>query len=191
MTKAKKPAAPKPEDDGQAHVTVESTKGMTNDREKKLLDEIAALQAQVSEQAGRLTEAEQAARDAAEAQGMLMQREMREIPTGKRVTVKRCKGYKVVGHKEDGSDILRPEWKDVSLPTFFYRIDLPPSGGLDIKINGTPLYHGALYTFDEDTLRSVKDIVYRCWKHDADIMGSNENAYRAKQSPVLRGGVNA
>src|SRR5258706_14473963 len=49
------------------------------------------------------------------------------VPTGKFVTVKRLNPkdpYKVVGHKDDGRDILRPNFVDVELPTFFYTIDM-------------------------------------------------------------------
>src|SRR6202790_3098464 len=48
---------------------------------------------------------------------------------------------------DDGSDV------------YWYRIDLAPCGGTEIKINGTPYYHGSTYEFRTDMLRTVKEIV--------------------------------
>src|ERR1700675_218429 len=76
---------------------------------------------------------------------------------------------------EDGSDV------------YWYRIDLAPCGGTEIKINGTPYYHGSTYEFRTDTLRTVKEIVARTWDHENNIMGSNENVYKVAQDRILRG----
>jgi hypothetical protein len=76
---------------------------------------------------------------------------------------------------EDGSDV------------YWYRIDLAPCGGTEIKINGTPYYHGSTYEFRTDTLRTVKEIVSRTWAHENNIMGNNENVYKVAQDRVLRG----
>lgn len=77
---------------------------------------------------------------------------------------------------DDGSDV------------YWYRIDLAPCGGTEIKINGVPYYHGSTYEFRTDLLRSVKEIVARTWAHENNIMGSNENAYKVAQDRMLRGG---
>jgi carboxylesterase type B len=77
---------------------------------------------------------------------------------------------------EDGSDV------------YWYRIDLAPCGGTEIKINGVPYYHGSTYEFRTDLLRSIKEIVSRTWAHENNIMGSNENAYKVAQDRMLRGG---
>lgn len=69
-----------------------------------------------------------------------------------------------------------------------YRIDLPPSGGYGAKLNGVDYFHGETYEVDTDTLRVLKDIVHRCWQHEANIRGSNENFYRKESAHVLRGG---
>jgi len=63
---------------------------------------------------------------------------------------------------------------------YFYKIDLPPVGGEGIRINGTLLYHGQVVRCDARTLSTLKDIVYRNWKHDRDIHGTDENFYRKK-----------
>lgn len=68
-----------------------------------------------------------------------------------------------------------------------YKIDLPPSGGLDIKINGMPYYHGETYTFAIDLLRTIKEIVQRTWGHEQSIQGSNENFYRKQLNRSIGG----
>jgi len=108
----------------------------------------------------------------------------REVATGKLVKVRRLAKYKIAGYKEDGREILRPEFKTVELPTFFYKINMPPCGGSDMKINGMPLYHGATVELDIDTLRTVKDMVFRMWAHDREIHGSDENFYRKANKDV-------
>lgn len=75
------------------------------------------------------------------------------------------------------TEVLTREDEDGD-PIYAYRIDLPPSGGEFIRINGEPFYHGVTYEFGTDRLRSVKEIVFRSWAHEATIQGSNENAYR-------------
>lgn len=66
-------------------------------------------------------------------------------------------------------------------PSYFYKIDLPPSGGQQIVINGTNFYHGQQYRLRLSTLRGLKEIVHRGWQHEASIRGSNENFYRTPQ----------
>lgn len=70
---------------------------------------------------------------------------------------------------------------------WWYRVDLAPCGGIDIRLNGIQYVHGETYEFDTDTLRSVKEIVSRTWGHEANIHGENENAYKRAQDRVLRG----
>ncbi len=79
-----------------------------------------------------------------------------------------------------------PTGKKKMVDIWWYKIDLPPSGGLNIKLNGQPYEHGQVYEFTTDTLRTVKDIVYRCWAHERSIKGDNENFYRREKQPVLR-----
>ena len=64
---------------------------------------------------------------------------------------------------------------------------LPPVGGVDLKINDVSFYHGVVYELDIDTLRSVKEMVYRLWDHDRSIHGSDENFYRKPQETTLTG----
>jgi hypothetical protein len=193
MTKRQnRPAATPPGVTEEQFVQVESVDSAGADDVKKLMAEIKGLREALKVSEVARTEAEAAALAAAEAQGALMQRDIVEVPTGKFVNVKRAVDpetgdptYKVVGYKEDGREILKPIFHDVKLPTFFYKIDLPAVGGLDLKTNDASLYHGVVYQLDIDTLRSVKERVYRLWQHDQTIHGSNENAYRPKQEPTL------
>jgi|SRR5580765_1255110 len=80
-----------------------------------------------------------------------------------------------MGKNADGKDL----WK--------YKIDLPPSGGTDIKVNMIPYYHGETYTFETDLLRTIKEIVQRSWGHEASIQGSNENFYRREMNKTISG----
>lgn len=79
------------------------------------------------------------------------------------------------GKANDGQDL------------WWYRIDLAPCGGLDIKINGQQYVHGETYKFTTDLLRSVKEIVSRTWAHENSINGANENPYKQAQNRILGG----
>ena len=127
----------------------------------------------------------QVAHAVAQAQGGVMQRQIEEVPTGRTIRVQKCVGYKMSGYRDDGREIVKPVMKWCSLPTYYYKVDMPPCGGNDLKINGTPYYHGAVYEFDSDTLRTVKEMIFRLWKHDADIHGSDENFYRSPSRPSI------
>lgn len=164
------------------HVSVASIAGTSD-------EDIAALRAQVANLTEELSlarsDAEAKALAVAEAQTAFMQREIQEIATGKTVTVQRCRGYKTVGYRDDSRPILKPLWEDVELPTYFYKIDLPPVGGEGLIPNGVPFYHGTVYEVDIDTLRSWKEMVFRLWDHERNIRGSNENFYRRETAPTI------
>jgi hypothetical protein len=162
----------------KAFVKLTSIDNVPAEGEAALMAEIANLRKQLQEAKEARSDGENAALSTAQAQSMLMQRQIEEVPTGRTVSLPRLKHYKVVGHKDDGREILKPIFHNVDVPTYFYKIDMPGCGGVDIKINGESYYHGAVYELDIDTLRSVKDQVYRLWKHDAEIHGSDENFYR-------------
>jgi hypothetical protein len=157
-------------------------------------DDVKALLAQIEDLKGKLEleqrargEAEQAALELAEAQGngLAQQTTIQEIPTGKKIKVQKLEAYETVSYKDDGRPILKPKFRSEDVPTFFYKIDLPPVGGLGLVLNGMPLYHGTVYEFDLDALRTVKDMVFKCWKHDADIHGTDENVYRKPQNKQI------
>jgi hypothetical protein len=177
----------------QAFAQIASTKDTGPADVKKLLAEIKDLKEKLALSEKQRSDVEKAALEAAESQGLLMQREIREVPTGKFVTVKRAvkadgsPNYKIVAYKDDGRPILAPVFTDVKLPTFYYKIDIPPVGGEGLTINEMKLYHGTVYEFDLDTLRSVKDMCYRLWDHDRNIHGSDENMYRKPVNATFSG----
>lgn len=183
----KAPAAPSAE----SHAAVASVKDVKPTDLEKLLAEIADLKQQLAVSDKARSVAETQALALAEAQAGVMQIAVQEVPTGKKVKVQRCKGYKEVGYKDDGRPILKPEWETVEEPTFFYKIDLPPVGGDGLKVNGLPLAHGAVMEFDIHTLRSVKEMVFRCWDHERNIHGTDENVFRKPTERTLSGGRRA
>jgi hypothetical protein len=178
------PRKKKPLPDGSVTELVSIDKVAPGDVDKMLL-EIADLKAKLEASEAARGDAEREAIASAQAQGMLMQGQIQEVPSGKTALVAKFKEWKHRGFKDNGDEIVKPVFEKKRVPTFFYTIDLPPCGGTDMKINGMPLYHGAMVELDIDTLRTVKDMVYRCWKHDADIHGSDENFYRQPTRPHI------
>jgi hypothetical protein len=167
-----------------AHAEIASVEGVGDEdlvalkaKVKNLEEKLAAATAQRSEEELALLASLQGINSLGSDAG-------REVATGKRVKVRRLSKYTIAGYKDDGREILRPEFKSVELPTYFYKINMPPCGGADLKINGMPLYHGATVELDIDTLRTVKDMVFRMWTHDREIHGSDENFYRKQQKDV-------
>lgn len=91
--------------------------------------------------------------------------------------------YMGVGRIEADKFVADAEGK----PVYRFQIDLPPSGGQDIKLCGVPFYHGVGYMVYVDQLRSLREIVARSWAHEATIRGSNENFYRKETAPIFSG----
>ena len=175
----------------ESHAEVASIKSVAPDEKAKLLAEIADLKAKLGVSEEARSEQEKRALELAEQQAGVMQIAVQEVPTGKKVKVQRCKEYETVGYKDDGRPILKPVFHTVELPTFFYKIDLPPVGGDGLKVNGLLLAHGAVMEFDLDTLRSVKDQVAKVWEHERNIHGTDENVFRKPTNVTLRGGARA
>lgn len=149
-------------------------------------EEVDELKAQVARLQGALTDAASSAEESAK-RAMFFKDDNEERPTGQTVKVTKCTGYETVGHRDDGQPIRKPIWSEVDQPTFFYKVDMPPVGGVQIMINGTPLYHGEAYTLSLDDLRTVKEIVYRLREHEANIHGTDENVYRPKANARFSG----
>jgi len=156
----------------------------------RLTAEIERLKKALAASQEKTTEAEKTAKEAVAAQGqmnLVMQSEIREVPTGKKVMVQRLKEYKVRGYTDDNRPIRQPVFHEVELPTYFYKIDLPASGGDGVNIGGEWYYQGQPYEVDIDLLRTLKDIVHRAWAHEGTIKGNNENIFRRPENRVLRG----
>jgi hypothetical protein len=141
--------------------------------------EIERLRAEIKRLEGALADANTASDDAAR-RAMFFKNDNEEQPTGKTVT--RRKAMKPWEKKEDDQD-----FQDVELPTFLYKIDMPPVGGVDIKLNGESLQHGVVYEVDIDQLRYLKAVVFKLREHEATIHGTDENAYRPKVNARFSG----
>lgn len=75
--------------------------------------------------------------------------------------------------------------------TWWYTINLPPSGGVGLVVNGMQgkvFYHGERYRVFTATLQSLKEMVYRAWQQEDLIHGSNENFYRQQNDKSLTNG---
>jgi hypothetical protein len=188
---ARKPAEEiEPGDGGEGRDSVAliaSTKGV---KDKTTLEALLAQVAELKKELGlkdeALTAAQAAALAAAEAQASFQQSAIQEVPSGRKMKVQKLDignedwptGYKTVGYKEDGRAILKPQFRMEAVTTYYYKLDIPPMAGWDMKINGIPLVHGATYEFDLPTLQYVKEMVARAWNHEAVINGKNENVFR-------------
>jgi len=165
---------------------VASISGTSKEDVQALMAQIADLKSQLEVSETKRTDAEKAALAAAESQGMLMQRDIQEVLTGRTVEMRVFSHYKETGsYKDNGDPIVKPVFVKKDIPTYFYKVDMPPVGGMDLKLNGQSFYHGTVYEFDIDTLRTVKEMIYRLWDHDRSIHGSDENAYRTPEERRL------
>ena len=153
---------------------------------KTTADELEALRAEVARLEAALKVASTANEDAAR-RSMFFKDMNEEVPTGETVKVNRCVKYETAGYTDAGKAILKPVYKEVELPTFMYKINLPPVGGTAITLDGEQFFHGQTYTFDIDRLRTIKEIVHRIRDHEATIHGTDENAYRPKVNAQFSG----
>lgn len=142
-------------------------------------DELEKLRAEVKRLEGLLAVANTENEDSAR-RAMFFKDVNEEVPTGS--TVKVMVARKPWAKKEDEQDL-----REVEIPTFLYKIDMPPVGGVQIMVNGEALYHGQTYTLDLHQLRMVKEIVHRLRDHEATIHGTDENAYRPKVNARFSG----
>lgn len=142
-------------------------------------EQIAALKAELDRVNQALNIAEARGNEAAE-RAAFFSSNVTAIPTGR--TVKRKMASKPWERDEEDQD-----WQTVDIPLYRMKIDMPPVGGVQIMINGQPLQHGLIYELDEHQVRTVKDIVHRLEAHEANIHGTNENAYRPKTNATFSG----
>lgn len=151
-------------------------------------EDVDALKAEVARLEGLLNKAATDNVDAMR-RAMYFRNDSDEIPTGNKVAITKCVGYKVIDHTDEGIPIRRPVFKEVEEDTFLYKIDLPPVGGIQILKNGISYYHNETYELTLDDLRGVKEMVYRIREHEANIHGTDENAYRPQTHATFSGKV--
>lgn len=175
---------PAPEGLDTKHVRVASTRDVQDPELKAALAKIEELQREKEMLTRKVakTEQERDALEAAQSEGMMFHASTQEHPTGKFVTLKVLKNYKVVSYTDNGRPIISPRFKDEKVPTFMLKIDMPPSGDVGLKIDGDLFCHGAVYELDLYKLRTVKDIVARTWDHHRSIHPGDENFYK-RQDP--------
>ena len=80
-----------------------------------------------------------------------------------------------------------PTGKMIEEDVWYLPIDLPMGSHQDcvININGHPFHAGQTVRVRTSTLRSLKDIMFRAWKHDAEIHGENESPYRKQTNQTF------
>lgn len=145
---------------------------------EELAAQVADLQKQLGESRADATEAQKLA--------ALYRSDKEEVLTGKTVKVTRCIGYEVAGYHDDGRQVLKPKWKEVEEPTYWYTIDMPPVGGTHALLNGREFYHGQTYEVTIDELRTMKEICARLWSHERSIHEDNTEAFRRHYTNKVR-----
>jgi len=181
--KEKKRAAANPGETPAKPITI----GKPSETEVETLRrEMAELRSELGLKNKALIEAKASAQAAA-ASATLMGAPSEEVPVPgefKMVdTLDEEEPFKVTGHKEDGREILRPNFTGKKKePAYYYLIDLPTVGFSKtrppcISINGREYEHGRVYKFTMPTLQTVKSLVYQSWAHERDLH-RDTNVYR-------------
>jgi hypothetical protein len=140
------------------------------DQLKALQEEIKGLKGSLTAEKEKRTDAEETAKNLSAASQFVGSSDD-GYPTGKEVTVSKCKN-------PWEKDAKKHVFFDIRLPTYMYTINLPAGAGNCLYTNGIEYYHGETYEFDAEILSEMKSRVARCWDHEKSIHGENENAYR-------------
>src|ERR1700682_3706773 len=140
-------------------------------------EQIEELQVQIARRSSELAAAKVVNLEAS-ARASFFAGNTEEILSGRTVKVKKCKNPYV---KKEDDQI----WEEVEEPTYLMPIDMPPVGGTDIKRNGIEEYHGQVYEMTLDSVRTVKEIIYRLRAHEASIHGSDEDVFRPRVSKQI------
>jgi hypothetical protein len=144
-------------------------------------DELSQLKAEIGRLQSALSSAETHSEEAAK-RAMYFKGDDGEEPTGNKIKIR--KAMKPWAKSEDDQD-----WQNVEVDTFYFKIDMPPIGGVQIMLNGEAMQHGLMYEVTQDTLRVLKSIVYKLREHEANIHGNDENVYRPKVNARFSGKV--
>lgn len=54
-----------------------------------------------------------------------------------------------------------------------------------IVIDGTQYFHGVTYHFTRSQAETIREIIWRTWRHEHEIGGANGNAYRRPRNLTL------
>jgi hypothetical protein len=180
----RKPAAPEQDDGAVAQLA--SSANVDPSSLESLLAEVERLKKELGVKDEALSNAQKAALEQAESQSMLQSNGIQPVPTGRTVMAERLDvgnpeyptGYKTVGYKDGGRKILEPQFAMKPVDTYYIKIDIPPMAGWDMKINGLPIVHGAVYEVDLGVLQYLQDMQWRAWEHERVLNGKNENIFR-------------
>lgn len=157
----------------------ESKGGPTTEQLLKRMAELekqyAALQVAVDEKEKKILELEAKTEATGQAAMTMLGRQVAEQYLGKRKVL-----GKTFNHKK--KEFVETE---MELDYWEYLIDLPPSGGEGVTINGTQFHHGQVIEVDTNTLRTIKEMVFRAWFHESQIKGNDENKFRRPTNPVF------
>lgn len=160
------------------------------------VERIAQLEAELAiERQARADSQEEQARQLAQAQSVAIQMSnIKEVLAGSTLVERRDAKGEVVTKRvpvlepdgaqrvEDGRKVWETEPVTDEVEVYWYKIELPPSAGMAVSVNGQELFHGQTYKFTMDSLRTVKELVYRSWAHERSIHTNEENIYRPRQA---------
>lgn len=137
---------------------------------EQLMAEVNRLQELLAKSEEKRTEAEELAHSMASSSPFLHSN-VEEKPTGRTLSVKEIQN-------KTERDPKKVKYHMVEYPTFYYNIQLPAGSGPCLMTNGMEYFHGETYEFTQAELGDIKSRVARCWEHEKNIHGENENAFK-------------
>jgi hypothetical protein len=90
--------------------------------------------------------------------------------------------------KAKRSEELLEEYKKIARRELIPEEELEPvlidlaGHSTKISLDGKQFFHGVTYYFSKAQAATVREIMHRGWKHEAEIKGANSNAYRKPNS---------
>jgi len=86
--------------------------------------------------------------------------------------------------KAKRSEELLEEYKKIARRELIPEEELEPilidlaGHSTKITIDGKQYFHGVTYYFSKTQAATIREIIWRGWKHEAEVKGANSNAYR-------------
>ena len=90
--------------------------------------------------------------------------------------------------KAKRSEELLEEYKKIARRELLPEEELEPvlvdlaGHSTKIVLDGKQFFHGVTYYFSRAQAATIREIIHRGWKHEAEIKGANSNAYRKPNS---------